>query len=299
MTVDIDKVGVWTPITRWPDDAGARSDAAAELDELGYGAVWIGGAKADLELPEALLAASRHLAAATGILNIWSEPAGVVADSYARVARSHPNRLLIGIGAGHGPIVGERHWHPLRAVEGYLDRLDLPQSRIPRDARVLAALGPRMLNLAAERTAGAHPYLVTPEHTWRARDLLGFGPLLAPEQKAVLTSDAAEARAIARRALALYLTLPNYTDNLRRLGFVDDDLAGLGSNRLVDALVAWGTVEAIRGRVEQHHKAGADHVAVQILTPQAQGLPLAQWRELADGLGLRSRQPGSPGGRRY
>jgi probable F420-dependent oxidoreductase len=286
--VPIGKWGIWTPVARWPDDPQARADAAAELDELGYDAVWIGGATADLELPEAVLAATRRLVAATGILNVWTEPAKVVADSYARVSRSHPNRLLIGIGAGHAAFVGERYWHPYRAVESYLDRLDLPQSRVPREARVLAALGPRMLRLAAERTAGAHTYLVTPEHTWRARDILGFKPLLAPEQRVVLTTDAAEARMIARRALAVYLTLSNYTDNLLRLGFSEDDFVGLGSDYLVDSLVAWGNVDTIRSRLDAHDRAGADHIAVQILTAQTGALPRAQWRVLAAGLGLPS-----------
>ncbi|EIV92782.1 LLM class F420-dependent oxidoreductase [Frankia sp. QA3] len=289
MPVNVGKFGIWTSTARWPDDRQARADAAAELDELGYGALWLGGATADLELPEALLDASRRLVAVTGILNVWTESAKVAADSYARVSKSHPDRLLIGIGAGHAALVGERYWHPFRAVESYLGRLDLPQSRVPRNARLLAALGPRMLRLAADRTAGAHPYLVTPEHTWRARDILGLGPLLAPEQKVVLTIDATQARTIARRALAVSPALPNYTDNLLRLGFVEDDFVGLGSDHLVDSLVAWGSVDTIRGRIEQHHNAGADHVAIQVLTAQADPpLPTAQWPALAEGLGLLS-----------
>ena len=171
-------------------------------------------------------------------------------------------------------------------MAAYLDALDKTDPPVPADARVLAALGPKMLRLAAERAAGAHPYLTTPDHTRQAREILGPEPLLAPEQRVVLETDPAAARELGRRHLAIYLQLPNYTNNLRRMGFTDDDFAGGGSDRLVDAIVAWGDVDALVARVRAHHDAGAAHVCIQVLTADPRALPLTEWRTLAVAFGL-------------
>lgn len=285
--IDVGTVGLWSMARQWPAEAEARAGIAAEIEALGFGAVWIGVATADLELPAALLEATGRLVVATGILNVWTEPVDAVVDHYGMIEKAHPRRLLLGIGAGHAKIVealtGRRYERPYQALVDYLDAFD--RAGVPREARILAALGPRVLRLAAERSRGAHPYLVTPAHTCTAREIMGPEPLLAPEQKVILDTDPARARRTARQALAMYLELPNYTNNLRRLGFTDDDLSGGGSDRLVDALVAWGDVEAIRARIGDHVDAGADHVCVQLLSTDAT-LPRAGWRELAGGLGL-------------
>jgi probable F420-dependent oxidoreductase len=183
---------------------------------------------------------------------------------------------------------GRDYSSPVATMRAYLDSMDAaPYAAAPpaeEPFRVLAALGPRMLELAREHTQGAHPYLVTPEHTATAREVLGPDRLLAPEQKVVLETDATEARRVGRGALAIYLGLPNYTNNLKRLGFTDDDLADGGSDRLVDGVIAWGDLDAVVARVRAHHAAGADHVAVQVLTPDPLTLPLAEWRTLAPAL---------------
>jgi probable F420-dependent oxidoreductase len=237
-----------------------------------------------LEQPEALLAGSARIAVATGIVSVWNQPPATAAAAYHRVSTAHPGRFLLGLGVSHAPLVeatGQQYQHPYGKLVEFLDGLDAATPPVPPQGRALAALGPRVLALAAARTAGAHPYLVTPEHTRQAREILGAGPLLAPEQKVVLTTDPAQAREIARAALGLYLQLPNYTSNLRRLGFTGDDISsGGGSDRLIDALVAWGDEEAIARRVAGHHAAGADHVCIQVLTGEP-GLPTEQWRRLA------------------
>ncbi|WP_018506221.1 LLM class F420-dependent oxidoreductase [Parafrankia discariae] len=290
MTMNVARTGLWMPAGQWPRGTAERRDTAQELEELGYEMVWLGGATADLELPAALLESTEHLCVGTGILNIWTEPVDLLADTYGMLEKAHPSRLLLGVGTGHAKRVeamtGRRYHHPYGAVLSYLDALDAVG--IPVSARVLAALGPRMLGLAAQRSAGAHPFLVTPEHTRTAREILGAGALLAPEQKIILEVDADRARAIGRAALAVYLDLPNYTNNLRRLGFTDADLAGGGSDRLVDALVAWGDMDTVRARLDEHRAAGADHVCAQILTGGRE-LPREQWRDLAAGLDLRPR----------
>lgn len=286
MAVDVGRIGIWTFSGLWPDDPGATGEAAAELEELGYRAVWLGAAAGKLELPARLLAATRRLAVATGIVNVWLEPADVVIPAYRRVAADHPGRFLLGLGAGHATNVeptGQRYERPYRKLVDYLDELDAATPPVPEDDRALAALGPRVLALAGGRTAGAHPYLTTPEHTRRAREVLGPGPLLAPEQKVVLQTDAGRAREVARSGASRYLRLPNYANNLRRLGFTDDDLASGGSDRLVDAIVAWGSADAIAERVRAHHDAGADHVCVQVLA-DPRSLGRDEWRELAPAL---------------
>lgn len=287
MAVDVGRIGIWSGSRAWPQDRSELAETAAELEELGFRALWLGGTPAGtLEQPEALLGATTTMAVATGIVSVWTDPAATVAAAYHRVASAHPGRFLLGLGASHAPAVersGQRYQRPYATVEAFLDGLDTATPPVPRDGRALAALGPRMLALAGARTAGAHPYLVTPEHTLRAREILGEGPLLAPEQKAVLETDAARAREIARAMLHMYLQLPNYTSNLLRLGFTEPDITH-SSDRLVDALVVWGDESDIAARVAQHHAAGADHVCVQVLPGVAGSLPRAQWRALAPAL---------------
>lgn len=238
-------------------------EVAAEVEQLGYGALWIGGSPSgDLALPQRLLQATTHLVVATGIVNIWKDDAHTVAASYRRVEAAHPGRFLLGIGAGH-PEAIQDYTRPYAALVAYLDVLDA--EGVPVGGRVLAALGPQVLALSAHRSAGAHPYLVTPEHTRRARTILGSDALLAPEQHVVLDTDVSRARTIVRRVIEPYLRLSNYTNNFRRLGFADADLAGAGSDRFVDAVAAWGEPATVAARINGHLDAGADHVAVQVL----------------------------------
>jgi probable F420-dependent oxidoreductase len=286
MPLELGRVGFWVSSRLFPDDGGGEAArVAGELEAFGIPALWLGGASPDLELVSHLLRAGHRLVVATGIVSVWAESAAKLAANVARVATQHPDRFVLGLGVSHAPLVersGMRYLRPYEKMVAYLDELDAATPPVPKERRVLAALGPRMLRLAAERAAGAHPYLVTPEHTRRAREILGPGPLLAPEQKVVLETDPRRAREIGRAVVARYLQLPNYTNNLRWLGFTDEDLAGEGSDALVEALVAWGTPEDIEARVREHHAAGADHVAVQVLSnPDAAGLPHEQWRLLA------------------
>jgi probable F420-dependent oxidoreductase len=257
----VGKVGVWDNAS-W---APLRDSAAlAELERLGYGTVWLGGSpNADLSAAEPVLAASTTMQVATGIINVWEAEPSVAAAANARVAAAHPGRFLLGIGVGHRPMVGERYTRPYDKLVSYLDGLD--EGGVPVDQRVLAALGPKVMGLARDRTAGAHPYLTTPEHTAQARDILGEGKLLVPEQKVVLETDAEKARALAREKIGFYFGLPNYTNAWLRLGFTEADLADGGSDRLIDALVVWGDIDAVKQRVGEHLDAGADQVAIQVL----------------------------------
>ena len=227
------------------------------------------------------LAQTNSLQLATGIVNIWSAPAPVVAQSYKRIENAYPGRFLLGIGVGHREHT-EEYVKPYDALVGYLDELD--GAMVPTSRRVLAALGPKVLKLAAARSAGAHPYLTTPEHTSQARELIGPSAFLAPEHKVVLPTDADQARSVGRKALDIYLNLANYLNNWRRLGFTDDDITRPGSDRLVDALVAYGTTDSIAARLNEHLDAGADHVAVQVLTKSENLVPALA--ELAGPLGL-------------
>jgi probable F420-dependent oxidoreductase len=288
--MDIGRIGIWTfDFDRQP--AARVREAAAEIESLGYDALWIPEAFGREVFTHAalLLDATRRITVATGIANIWARDAMAMAGAQKTLAEAHPGRFLLGIGVSHAPLVegvrGHRYERPLTAMRDYLDAMDrAPYAAPPPDGelpRVIGALAPRMLALAAERAAGSHPYFVPVAHTRRAREILGPGRLLAPEQAVVLEPDADTARRIARAHMATYLGLPNYVNNLRRLGFGDADLAGGGSDRLVDAIVAWGDVEAIFARVQAHSNAGADHVAVQVLHEEPDGLPIAQWRALA------------------
>jgi probable F420-dependent oxidoreductase len=284
-------VGLWTGALDMVP-AGRARELAAELEELGYGAVWIpevAGRDPFVHLAM-LLSATERMVGATGIASIWARDAVATSGATKALTEAFPERVLIGLGVSHENLVSGLRGHsydkPLTAMREYLDALDRAPYTAQRPTTpvryVLAALRPRMLGLAGERTQGAHPYFVTPEHTARARGILGPGPLLCPEQAVVLTDDAEEARTIGRAYTATYLGQPNYLNSIRTLGFADDDLAPPGgSDAFVDALVARGDAEAVVARVREHLDAGADHVAVQVLPAQKRGVPEAQWRELA------------------
>jgi probable F420-dependent oxidoreductase len=254
---NLGRYGVWL---------GARTIApelAAQIEALGYGAVWTGGSPdAELAWVEPALAQTTSLQLATGIVNVWSAPAPAVAESFERIENAYPGRFLLGVGVGH-PEHTQEYVKPYDALVDYLDELDA--AGLPTSRRVLAALGPRVLQLAAERSAGAHPYLTTPEHTAKARDLVGNSVYLAPEHKVVLTTDANEARAIGRQTVEFYLGLSNYVNNWLRLGFTEDDVRKPGSDKLIDSVVAYGTPDDIAKRLGEHLQAGADHVAIQVL----------------------------------
>lgn len=243
---------------------GVTPQQATEIEALGYGAVWVGGSPpAALSWVEPILQATTTSCVATGIVNIWSAPAQRVAESFHRIEAAYPGRFLLGIGVGHAEMISE-YRKPYNALVEYLDRLD--DYGVPANRRVVAALGPRVLGLSARRSAGAHPYLTTPEHTARARELIGPSAFLAPEHKVVLTTDSARARTVGRQALDMYFNLANYRNNWKRLGFTDDEVSRPGSDRLVDAVVAYGTPDAIAARLNEHLLAGADHVPIQVLT---------------------------------
>jgi len=272
---DLGRFGVWTtgPVT--PAEA-------AEIEKLGYRAIWVGGSpSAELSFVEPILKATKSLRVATGIVNIWKSNAKDVADSYRRIETAHAARFILGIGVGHREATSQ-YRTPYTALVEYLDELDA--ALVPTERRVIAALGPRVLQLSKDRSAGAHPYLTTPQHTAEARRLLGPTAYLAPEHKVVPTTDADEARTVGRQAVGVYLDRINYVNNWRRLGFTDHDVTKPGSDRLIDALVAYGTPDQIAARLREHLDAGADHVAVQVLGGR-HGLVHAL-SDLADPLGL-------------
>jgi len=258
MPTDVGQYGIWARVGQ------LTPQLAVEIEELGFGAIWVGGSPpADLALPEALLDATERIVVATGIVNMWGVPAAEVGPSYARIVARHPGRFLLGVGIGH-PEATAGYRSPFDTIVGYLDELDA--AGVPREGRALAALGPKVLAVAGERTAGAHPYLTTPAHTAEARKILGPGPLLAPEHKVVLSADPERARAIGRPAVRTpYLGLSNYRRNLLRLGFTEQDLDG-ATDPVIDALVAHGEPAAVAAALTAHLEAGADHVCAQILT---------------------------------
>jgi probable F420-dependent oxidoreductase len=268
----------------WRGEHDLTPELAAVLERLGFGTLWVGSSPGgDLARVEEFLAATTRLTVATGIVNMWSADARVVAASRARIEARFPGRFLLGVGAGHREATSQ-YAHPFETLVSYVDVL-LAEG-VPAGGLVLAALGPKVLRLAAERTAGAHPYLVPPGYTRQAREIIGAGPLLAPEQKVVLESDPQRARAIGRpRVSRPYLSLSNYTANLRRLGWTDDDLRDGGSDALIDALVAHGTGEQVAARVGAHLEAGADHVCLQLLTEPGAD-PVPGYQQLAGALGL-------------
>jgi probable F420-dependent oxidoreductase len=230
---------------------------------------------------EPLLEATSTLQVATGIVNIWTAAAGPVAESFHRIDQAYPGRFLLGIGVGHREAISE-YRKPYDALVAYLD--DLDRHGVPANRRVVAALGPRVLKLSAERSAGAHPYLTTPEHTAQARELIGPAAFLAPEHKVVLTTDAEKARSVGRKALDIYFNLANYRNSWKRLGFSEEEVTRPGSDRLIDSVVAYGTLDQIAARLREHLDAGADHVPVQVLTKDEDLVPALT--ELAGALGL-------------
>lgn len=277
---DLDKFGVFGHYQAvWQKLTPAQ---LREIEALGYGAIWAGGSPpAELDWIEPILGATDTLQLATGIVNIWSAAPGPVSESFHRIDKAYPGRFLLGIGVGH-PEATTEYKKPYDALTEYLDQLD--EYGVPKDRRVVAALGPQVLKLSARRSAGAHPYLTTPEHSAQARELVGPDAFIAPEHKVVLTTDAEQARAVGRKALEIYLNLANYTNNWKRLGFTDDDIAKPGSDALVDAVIAYGTIDAIAARLQEHITAGADHVPVQVLTGTDKLVPALA--ELAGPLGL-------------
>jgi probable F420-dependent oxidoreductase len=284
--MDLGLFGVWSSALR-NGERGAVLDAAAELESLGYGTIWFpAGQRAGLaEHISSILQRTSRVVVATGIVSIWTHPAAEVAAEHHAITQAYPGRFLLGLGVSHQHVVdgsGLRYARPLQKMIAYLDELDSAPTPVPIDERILAALGPRMLALAGQRSCGTHPYFVPPEHTCIARQTLGPDKVVAPEQMIVLEADPARARVIARASIDRYLHAPNYTNNLLRLGFSDDDFANGGSDRLVDAIVAWGTPEQILQRVREHHAAGANHVCIQVLTETPQDLPSAMigWRQL-------------------
>src|ERR1700728_831189 len=289
-SIQVGPIGIWT--RQLEDHPAAKAqETARELEELGYGALWFGEAAGREALTNAglLLAGTKRMVIATGIANIYARDAVAMAAGQKTLAEAYPNRFLLGLGVSHIPLVeqlrGHRYEKPVATMRTYLDAMDqAPYNSVPpptRPARVLAALGPKMLELSGERADGAHPYNVNPKHTAEAREILGPQPYLCPEQAVVLETDPDKARGIGRAFLGFYLSLPNYTNTFLRLGFDESDFKDGGTNRLIDAIVAWGDLSAIQNRIREHHSAGADHVCIQVLTADPKALPLHQWREIA------------------
>lgn len=291
-SVDLGRVGIWYgAIDSLPTPEARR--AAQVIEELGFGALWVAEAVGRDPFVSAtiLLSATSRLPVATGIANIYARDPMTMNAGQQTLAEAFPNRFLLGMGVSHGHLVAGVRKHdwskPYSYMVEYLDRMDealfMAKGPDADPGRLLAALGPKMLQLAAARANGAHPYFTTPEHTAIARETMGPDALLAPEQMVVLETDPVEARRIARAGIKIYMGLPNYFNNLLRLGFTEDDRDDGGSDRLVDAIVAWGTEEQIAERVAQHHEAGADHVCVQVLQ-DGSAMPEDQLRRLAPAL---------------
>ena len=283
LAVDLGRVGVWWSGT-WRRADDDTADVASVLEGLGYGALWSsGGLEPGLaERFGRLLSATTDMTVASGIVSIWATPARDIAGAAAALDTRYPGRFVLGLGASHAPLA-ENYSRPYAHMVGYLDELDTAGPAVASDRRVLAALGPKMLALARDRAAGAHPYFVPVEHTARARQILGDGPLLAPEITVVMERDPSTARQAARTFTTGYLALPKYANNLRSLGFEEAELTKGGSDRLVDAVVAWGDLDAVVARIRAHHAAGADHVCIQVLSAR-ESFPLTAYRELARAL---------------
>jgi probable F420-dependent oxidoreductase len=280
MPTDLGQIGVWwSGSWRVPDEPDL--DVAHELESLGYTTLWSSGGYSpglSAHFGE-LLGATERAHVASGVVSVWHATPGDVGAAVADLEARYPGRFLLGIGASHAVITPD-YARPYSKVVAYLDALDALEAPVPPQRRMLAALGPRMLELAAARSAGAHPYFVPVEHTERARQRLGAGPILAPEVAVVLDTDPASARALARTYAAIYLPLPNYADNLRTLGYGDDDIDAGGSDRLIDAVIPWGDVDTVAARIRQHLEAGADHVCIQVVADYS-AFPLAPYRDLA------------------
>ena len=269
----------------WVSSRVLTPEITSGLEAAGYGALWVGASDSELATAEQALDATSTLIVATGIVNVWQTDAASLAAAYHRVAGRYGERFVLGVGTGHREAF-QQYQQPYETLAGFVDAL--VDGGVPAGRIVLAALGPKVLRLGAERTAGVHPYLVPPEHTRVARAEIGAGPLLAPEHKAVLDAGPERARAVGRQTVERYLALVNYTANLRRLGFTEEDLAGRGSDRLVDAVIAHGTAEQVAARLDEHLRAGADHVPVQVLGDDL----LAGYQALAPVLGLTGRAGG-------
>jgi probable F420-dependent oxidoreductase len=274
--MELGKIGIWTTYGRIGESQAG--EAARLVEELGYTVFWLGGSP---RLPSVrpLLEATETLVAATSIVNIWAYDPAELAAEYAVLERDFPGRLLVGIGTGH-PEATSDYTRPLSAMRTFLDGLDSAETPLPAERRCIAALAPKMLSLSAERSLGAIPYFVPVEHTRAARERLGAGPLLAPEVAVMVDSDAERARAAAREYARIYLGLTNYTNTLLRFGFTDDDIAGDGSDRLIDAVVPHGTADELAGVVGAHLDAGADHVVLQVIGEP--GIPRRGWTALAE-----------------
>jgi probable F420-dependent oxidoreductase len=281
--MNLGRLGVWSIDIRRVD--GPALTAAAELEQAGYGTIWYpaGSGTRGFEIADALLAATAQITVATGITSIWATTAEESNAGFAHLERDHPGRFLLGVGVSHESMVNQgnpgRYQRPLASTVQYLQEL----TGVPRDRRIVAALGPKMLTLAKDQSIGSHPYLVTPDITAQVRAALGVGPVVAVEQGVVLETDAGAARAIAREHLSGYLKLPNYVNNWLRSGYTAEDVAAAGSDRLVDELIAWGTADGVGDRIRAHYAAGADHVCVQVLGG-AKPVPIAQWRTIAEGV---------------
>ena len=284
--------GLWT--FHWETlEASRCRDLAAELEDQGWGSIWYPETMGRDAVSTAwlLLGATSRITVASGIASIWARNPIGTAGSHRAIEEAFPGRFIMGLGVSHAPMVEflhkESYAKPLTAMREYLDAVDAAPYMAPKPAtpprRVLAALGDKMLALAAEKAQGAHSYLVTPEHTAHAREVMGEGPMLVPELRAYL-GDREAARQAGRESFAIYSTLPNYLNNLKRLGFADEDFADNGSDRLIDAIVAYGSVEDIRARLDEHLAAGADHVAVQLINGGIGSPPIDEWRELAPAL---------------
>jgi probable F420-dependent oxidoreductase len=288
--MELGRLGLWTFQLDMQPMAVAQA-AIGELESLGYGAVWVPEAvgREPFANSSLLLAGGTTIAVATGIASIHARTAMTMQAGWKTVSEAYPGRFLLGLGVSHQPMVEGVHGHPYdkpyTTMVNYLDAMDrgmyFAAAPSEQPQRVLAALGPKMLKLSAERGLGAHPYFVPVEHTPIAREALGPDALLAPEQAVVFETDPATAREIARRHMATYLSLPNYTNNLRRLGWTDEHIDGGGSDQLVDAIVAWGSLDDIVARIATHLSTGADHVSVQVLPADPRGMPMTEWRELA------------------
>jgi probable F420-dependent oxidoreductase len=286
--LQLGSVGIWSLQFRTGDRAQA-SDAISELEELGFDTLWIpeSGTTAILDVAAELLAASTKIVVASGILNIWMHKPDEVIAAVRKFDADHPDRFLLGLGVSHASLVeptGRQYARPRSLMIEFLDALDEASPPVGPSQRMLAALGPKMLELARDRSLGAHPYCVPVQHTAAARETLGAGPILAPELKAVLIEDPTAARALARAHLDHYLEMPNYTNNLLRFGYTDADFGDGGSDRLVDALVAWGSPEVIAARVRDHQAAGADHVCINVIPADTSKFPIDEWRAIADAL---------------
>ncbi len=285
--MELGRIGIWSIGLRWGGDAGEIAEAAAELEELGFSALFIpGGIGGEDVFPSVgrLLAATRSVPVVTGIVNVWMHSTEETAAAWAGFDREYPGRFQLGIGISHASLIDQddpgRYRRPLVTMRAYLDGLDAALPPVPRERRLIAALGPRMLELARDRTAGSHTYFVPEEHTRFARDRLGADATIAVEQAVLLETDPTVARSRSRDYMTNYLRRPNYTNNLLRHGFNEDDLRDGGTDRLVDAIVAWGDEQAIAERVAAHHEAGANHVCLQVIGVQP-ALPREQWRRLA------------------